>query len=669
MRTRGDIEGRGKRPEGPGADTLQTTGPGSLQMMILLGLAILVVAVAGVIAYQVVYRDRVILGLKVHGVDVGGLDRDDASKVLQAKLTSYEAGTIVLRQGGQEFKSSPAQMGVRFDTQKTIDKALQSGKEGNPLDKLIAQVGALGAGVSLEPIYSLDGDKFAAFAKRLSLQIDQSVVNGALKIDGDQVRLLPPKEGLALDEAKLRDEIEKEVRALSSNPITIPVTRAAPQITEQDLAPARAMAQQMIAAPIQFTFDGKVVDKWTLPPDKLVGMVTFQSTQVNGKHQVSAALNPDAVRELADKIGEEVLQKGLNARFDYSGGNLKAITQGREGRELDADQFVQSLQTVAVSSGDRKLEVPMKVAKPAVGPNDGAKLGIKELIVQRRTDYSGGAAERRYNVELGTSRIHGVVVAPGDVFSFVDEVGDVTEENGYKLGFAIIGADTLPDPGGGICQVSTTTFQSIFLAGYEIVERIPHAYRILRYEAPMAGQPTMTGLDATIYPPDVDFKFRNNTDNYLLIQTRTDGQYMYVSLYGTKPDWTVTTKGPELANVVKADPSIIKQYTPAMAKGREVWVETAIDGVDITFYRTVQRVSQVVSQDKVFTRFRPERNVLLIGTGGAPAPPQEIMTVTPTPVATAEPAEETPTPQPTSPPPTPTKAAAVPTATPTAGRR
>lgn len=606
------------RSERSGRGGVRTAVLGGLRLVGVFGLAVLVAGLAGLMAYGQVYGERIMLGVTVHDVDVGGLGRVDAERVIGSHLGEYEDSPIALRLGDREWKLAPAQLGVRFEGEKAIDRALQSGKQGNSLEKVMAQLETLDSGVNIDLTFAVDADKYSAAVKRLAAQIDQAMVNAAITIDSGQVRLVPPREEITVDQVRLREQLEQRVQAFSSAPIEIPVLRSAPKVTAQDLEPARARAQQMISGPVKVMLDDMLLEAWTVSEAKLVNMVVFEEKESGGVRQMTATLSKEALRDIADQIAAEVKQTPVNARFDWDDGRLKPIANGRTGRALDVDRFVDQFESVAVAVGERKIALPMRVVPPVIGPNDGLKMGIQGMVEERRTDYSGGAEERRYNVRLGASRVHGVVVSPGEIFSFSEEVGEITEENGYRLGFAIIGADTVPDPGGGICQVSTTMFQSIFWAGYEIVERNPHAYRIRRYEQPLVG------IDAAIYPPSLDLRFRNNSGSYLLIQTRTDDKWLYVTLYGTKPTWTVSVDGPHISNIVKADTRVIRQYTPKMEKGREVWVETAEDGLDVTVNRTVQRGSEIISRDRIFTRFRPERNVILIGTGGEPPPSDEI---------------------------------------------
>jgi vancomycin resistance protein YoaR len=284
-----------------------------------------------------------------------------------------------------------------------------------------------------------------------------------------------------------------------------------------------------------------------------------------------------------------------------------------------------------------------------------------------------------FNVELATQRINGVVVGPGETFSFNDEVGEVSYRSGYKKGYGISqdGDDivTIPSEGGGICQVATTVFQSVFWAGYPIVERNWHLYWIPRYGQRPRG---LKGLDATIdqvYDPEgkllyaIDLRWRNNTEAPVLLVAETDGKELTVSLMGRKPLWQVKVADPKIERVVKADTRTVRQPDPTLAKGAELMVEHAEDGFQSTIVRSTYVEGKLIDETRLVSTYRPSRNVYLVGgtaargtarvedrparpAAAATAPPSVVTpyaapdTPTPAPRASATPAR-TPTPRPT----------------------
>ena len=154
--------------------------------------------------------------------------------------------------------------------------------------------------------------------------------------------------------------------------------------------------------------------------------------------------------------------------------------------------------------------------------------------------------QKQHNVRLAASRLNNTIVRPGELFSFNKALGPTTLDNGYQIAFGIMSAGgrdhkTVPSVAGGICQVATTLFQPVFWSGYQIEERHWHLYWIPNYSSK-----GVVGLDATVDGEvGLDLQFVNNSNSYLLIQSRTDASSVTFELYGTKPQWQVKVDGPK----------------------------------------------------------------------------------------------------------------------------
>jgi vancomycin resistance protein YoaR len=270
------------------------------------------------------------------------------------------------------------------------------------------------------------------------------------------------------------------------------------------------------------------------------------------------------------------------------------------------------------------VSLAVRVQKPAVAVEDIPNMGIVELVSKATTSFKGSPPGRVKNIELAASRFQGVVVPPGQVFSFNKYLGDVSAEEGYEESYIIFNDRTTVGLGGGICQVSTTAFRAAFWGGFPIVERWAHGYRVGWYEPPV-------GLDATIYSPQVDFKFQNDTPHYLLIETEVDKKKGTLTFYfyGTKPDRTVEMEGPIIENV-KPPGEPIYEEDPSMAPGQIKQVDWAKEGADVTVYRIIKQGDTVLARERFFSRYRPWRDVFRVGPG--------VVTPTPTPTPTATPA-------------------------------
>ena len=222
-----------------------------------------------------------------------------------------------------------------------------------------------------------------------------------------------------------------------------------------------------------------------------------------------------------------------------------------------------------------------------------------------RTSVAGSSNDRMQNLMVATAALNNAVLQPGQELSLNDTVGPTTEERGFRMGYAIIGSDTVPDVGGGICQVSTTLFQAAFAAGLEITERNPHAYWIPRYR--------ITGLDATVYAPSLDFRFRNDMSEPVLVQGWPSGGELVFAIFSEAPPRRVEIAEPEVYNVIPADTEIQKRYSTRLANGEQVQVETAHNGFSVDVTRDVYEGDALVHHDVITSYYRPAANVILIG--------------------------------------------------------
>jgi vancomycin resistance protein YoaR len=231
-----------------------------------------------------------------------------------------------------------------------------------------------------------------------------------------------------------------------------------------------------------------------------------------------------------------------------------------------------------------------------------------ELISEGKSKFAGSSAARITNIAVGAAQFDGLLIAPGETFSFNHYLGEVTAEKGYAESIIIWGNETRADVGGGLCQVSTTAFRAAFWAGLPITKRWPHTFRVSYYEPPK-------GLDATIYSPTVDLKWVNDTGQFILIRTQVDREQKTLTFrfYGLSPGRTVEMDGPHESRLVHPDPPIYRE-DPTLPQGTKKQIEWAKDGLDVTVYRIIKENDQEVQRDTFFSRYQPWQAVYLVGT-------------------------------------------------------
>jgi vancomycin resistance protein YoaR len=288
------------------------------------------------------------------------------------------------------------------------------------------------------------------------------------------------------------------------------------------------------------------------------------------------------------------------------------------GRALDVDATIQSINEKLVQ-GEHTIPVALVITQPEVPDNvTAASLGITGLVISQTTYFYGSSAPRIQNIETAASRFHGVLVAPGATFSMASVLGNVSLDTGYAEALIIVGNRTIQGVGGGVCQVSTTLFRTVFFGGYPVAERHSHAYRVGYYELNAANQvdSRMAGLDATVFVPEVDFKFTNDTPYWLLMETYTNVQARTLTwkFYSTPDNRIVDGESTGLQNIVEP-PDPVYEEDPKLAEGEIEQVDWAVAGADVSISRTVLKDGKVYIEDNYATHYIPWRAVYQYGPG------------------------------------------------------
>jgi vancomycin resistance protein YoaR len=197
-----------------------------------------------------------------------------------------------------------------------------------------------------------------------------------------------------------------------------------------------------------------------------------------------------------------------------------------------------------------------------------------------------------------------------------DAMGDVSLDNGFAEALIIYGGRTIKGVGGGVCQVSTTLFRTVFFGGYPVVERYSHAYRVSYYERTVSGavDPNLAGLDATVYFPLVDFKFTNDTPYWILMETYMGESSLTWKFYSTSDGRSVTweTTGPQN---VTPPPKPLFEENDELKAGQIKQVDWAANGADVDVTRTVWKNGAVYFNDEFRTHYEPWRAVCQVAPG------------------------------------------------------
>lgn len=345
---------------------------------------------------------------------------------------------------------------------------------------------------------------------------------------------------------------------------------------------------------------------------RLIGQAYLYGLDISPTYRFS----DNQLQALLEPIFKKLTFDPIDAQFSFENGRVSAFKLSKDGQTVDKEKLINDFEekapTVFTSPTITKLsfEIPIKVIHPKISTEDANNLGIRELLASGTSTFIGSIPNRIYNLTLAASRINGNLVKPGEEFSFNKAVGDISSFTGYKQAYIIQNGRTVLGDGGGVCQVSTTLFRAILNAGLPITERHPHAYRVGYYE-----QDSPPGMDASVYYPNLDLRFKNDTPNHILIQAETDSvnQRITFYLYGTGDGRSVNLEKPIILSQSPA-PETLYQDDPTLPKGELKQVDFAAPGANVIFGRTVTKDGKVIIDEKFASNFRPWQAIFLRGT-------------------------------------------------------
>lgn len=572
-------------------------------------------------AYQLIYAGRVFPGVTVAGVDVSGLTPSDAAIRLAQTLSYPHTGRILLRDGDRMWLVTPAELGMTFDASASAQAAYKIGRRGGPFGSLSAQWESRSRGLSVQPVIVFDQRVAYTYLQKLAAEINQPIIEAELELQGTQVIAASGQIGRSLNVDASLAALAAQLQTFRDGELLLTVQEQAPELL--DVSAQAETARRIFSAPLTlFVPEARETDPgpWTFDVQTIANMLTVQRVKTDNGAEIQVGLEPAALRKSLVGIATQVDRAPENARFyfDDPTAQLVLIENALVGRTVDIEASIVDINQ-RLSAGEHTIPLTIRTASPQISDAaTGEELGIRQLVGEYTSYFYGSSAERIQNIEAAAQRFHGVLVAPGETFSMGQQLGDISLDNGFAEALIIYGGRTIKGVGGGVCQVSTTLFRTVFFAGYPVNERYSHAYRVSYYEMTRSGErdPQLAGLDATVYFPLVDFKFTNDTPYWLLMETYTNAgaRTLTWKLYSTSDGREVRweTTGP--TNRVPP-PKPLFEENPELRKNEIKQVDWAAEGADVTVTRTVYRNGEAYFTGVFKTHYEPWQTVCQYGPG------------------------------------------------------
>jgi vancomycin resistance protein YoaR len=570
----------------------------------------LLAAVAASFAIGVANEGRVLPGVKVGDIALGGLGREAAASRLNAELPQLADSTVTFTVNGESVTVWRSDLGRAYDTGAMLDEAYGTGRAANPAISLAARLSDAAKGTPLSPVVrEYDPAQLDWLVLRLVVAntADPRSASVARQPNGT-FTVIPARSGVRFDAGAVRDAIAAELTKTSGDvTLALPLKPVAPSVSTEAAQAAATLAKAISGTPLRFT-DGH--DRFTLTSAQLAALVTIgPDASANYTAQINSAAVPGAVATLAKQVD----RKAVDA--SYAWGARLAVVPSLTGRKLDqpatVNQLIAALDARASgvgSSADLMLSVAVTQPKFTTAAAQASVGNIVRIGTWTTYYFPGISNGYGANITVPAQALDGKVIAPGANFDFWRDIGPVTVAAGYRYGGAIINGKSEPTGAfaGGICSASTTMFNAALRAGLQMGERWNHYYYISRYPV---------GLDATVFADAGrvwSMSFTNDTPYPIIIRSFTGYGIVTFSLYSVPNGRSVSFTTPIITNQIAAHDVV--QYTSSLPAGAMQRVEGVYNGFDAQVTRYVRDASgAVIHVDTFYSHYHPVNGLLLIG--------------------------------------------------------
>jgi len=571
------------------------------------------------IFFEIKYHDKFLPGVYVAGEQVGGKTYGEVLNHFKEKSTELEKNGLSVE--FENLKGIKKKINIPISTsgltadnsieyftldswENDLQKAYKWGRGINVFRSLFEQLTLLFTKKNFNFSTNMQKEAVDSLLESELNNFFQKGKSAEFSFLGNKISILKEKAGEILDKEKVLNDLSKKLSQFDISIITFKTHEDTSIVTEESLKPFLNFANNF-GKKINFVFQYKG-HNWNIKGNKLITWLTFNE---NGKISVDIKKLEDYFTDNVDKLIENPPR---NSRFEVRNGKIIEIVSSKIGNVIDIEKITQQIEKAISEAGvnlnfkNKTISIPIETTKikPKITKDIILDYQIKDLVGKIHTNFDGSSVDREHNIKIGVSAINGILIAPGEEFSTVNSIGHVSEKEGYKKETVIKENKTAKEFGGGLCQIATSLFRLALNTGLPITERINHKFVVHYYDPP--------GLDATIYGPHPDFRFVNDTGNYLLLQAKVEGKQVIMEFYGRKDGRTVEISKPTIYNKIPA-PATKYIQSRELFTGQTKCTEMPHDGVTTDVLYTVNYPDGIIKIKNFRSIYQPWQKVCLIG--------------------------------------------------------
>lgn len=567
--------------------------------------------------FEKLYQNKIYPGVSLAKFNLGGKTTEQAMLLINQEINSInQNGIIFIYKTHQKIifpvissvETDLAYQIINFDVEKTTNQAFAFGRNDSFFINLQSKIKTL---IFNQPIIittEINDKEIVKILKESFSKYELPAKNAQLIIADNNFNVTEEDLGRVINYNQSINRLKINLSQLNNSPIPLFTSTDYPQIYKKDSLNIDYKAKKILdLAPLTLNYNEQ---QWIIDSVQLSQWLSLknnpQTPNENQKQdKIIIGLNNKAVKYyLLNDIASTTDRQPLDAKFEIKDGRVVKFQASQDGHELNIEASIKKIETELINNNQSQIELIKKELKSQVLTSDINNYGVDNVIGIGESNFSGSPRNRRHNIKIGADTLNGILIKPGEEFSLNKALGEIDATSGYLQELVIKGNKTIPEYGGGLCQIGTTMFRAALASGLPITMRRNHSYRVSYYEP--------AGTDATIYSPWPDLRFLNDTDNHILIQSRLEGDNLYFDFWGTKDGRIIEKTEPTIYNITKPGPTKIIE-TLDLPVGEKKCTERAHNGADAYFDYNVTYANGEIKEKRFTSHYIPWQAVCLIG--------------------------------------------------------
>ncbi|MFH1427921.1 MAG: VanW family protein [Patescibacteria group bacterium] len=580
------------------------------------------------------YENKIYPNIYLGNKQLGGLTITEAKELITKQINivnqegikfKYENKEINIFPTISSFDTELAYQIMSFNENKTSAKAFNYGRDNNFIlnlhDKIIAVIFKkkinLDYEINEQEIDNILKDNFNEFeilAKNAELKATstENSLGGNISFQIEEENI-----GKIINYEKSINNFKANLANLNLTPITLVSITGYPEIYKNECLNIEIEAEKIIKKTPLFLTDNS--QEWIINPAEMAELLAIKR---NLNNEIIIGLDNEKANIYFNTIIiPEVDKIPVNARFEITNGRVTEFQASQDGRKLNIEKNIEKIEkefifndSLVLETSTSTINLIIEEIKSTIKTGEINDLGINEIIGTGQSNFIGSPPNRRHNINVGAEAVNGLLIKPEEEFSLVKALGDITAASGYLPELVIKGNKTIPEYGGGLCQIGTTIFRAALASGLPITARQNHSYRVSYYEP--------AGKDAAVYDPWPDVRFINDTNFEILIQSRIEGNDLYFDFWGTKDGRIIEQTDSVISNITKPSETKLVE-TLDLPVGEKKCTEHAHNGATAYFDYKVSYPDGEIKEKRFSSRYIPWQEVCLIGVEKLSEPIEE----------------------------------------------